>query len=494
MRSLLPHQKQVLYGPGGVAGQSAIALFMEMRLGKTLVTIRWARAARPRRILVVAPLSVLAGWVDELHAEDIPACRIHTIRGTLKERLAAADRYDYYADDFKKNAPSWPDNWYLVGYESLRATPQLTAYPWDIIVLDESTRIRNPKAQITKLVTNRYAGVNRRAILSGMPAPEGPLDYFCQMRFLFGSFMGTSNYWAFREKYFHSDERGWDWTPNRGTLDEVKQAVHRSAVVMTRREAGLGNRKIYERREIEMSPEQKAAHRSILKNFEYDGLTTQWVVKQQTWLARVAGGFSPDQERPRLLGDGKIKEVVTLLKEELRHEQVVIWFRFNEELRAVEQALERLRVPLAVIVGATPVDTRKAYQQLFRRKRIRVLLMQEKVGQFGLDLSAASTAIYYSNWWDYEVRAQTEDRIEHPTKHEPLLYIDLVTRGSVDPSVVDTLRDKRLTARQFMMKLAERLADQWRSHEIEGSNPQGRARLGAAATATLTLRAKVRRI
>ncbi len=63
-------------------------------------------------------------------------------------------------------------------------------------------------------------------------------------------------------------------------------------------------------------------------------------------------------------------------------------------------------------------------------------------GKFGLDLSAASTAIYYSNGFSHEDRAQSEDRIEHLRKREPLLFVDLVTRGSTDRTVLSLLRQK----------------------------------------------------
>ena len=71
-RRLRPYQEQ------GVAYANRIrnpALFFQMRLGKTLPTIRWAKSLKPRnpraglRALVVAPSGALGSWTRELELE-----------------------------------------------------------------------------------------------------------------------------------------------------------------------------------------------------------------------------------------------------------------------------------------------------------------------------------------------------------------------------------------------------------------------------------------
>ena len=52
-----------------------------------------------------------------------------------------------------------------------------------------------------------------------------------------------------------------------------------------------------------------------------------------------------------------------------------------------------------------------------------------------------------------EKRAQSEDRIIHPVKQEPLLYIDLVTEGTIDEIVVDALQDKSISAQILTARL-----------------------------------------
>ena len=53
-------------------------------------------------------------------------------------------------------------------------------------------------------------------------------------------------------------------------------------------------------------------------------------------------------------------------------------------------------------------------------------------GGIGLNLTAASTMIYYSNDFSYETRAQSEDRAHRIGQTRSVLYVDFVAEGTVD--------------------------------------------------------------
>lgn len=274
--------------------------------------------------------------------------------------------------------------------------------------------------------------------------------------------MGCHNYYSFRYYYFSPDTRGWDWRPKKGSITAVKEAVHKDAFVLTRRKAKIGPRKMREARHVKMVTTQRKAYQKVEKDFEVsidgDLSSTKWVIVKLMWMSRIAGGFTPDGAAR---WDGKIKELVALLKGELLKEQVVVWFRFNAEIAATFKALRGYGIPCELITGAVATKKRKLLRTKFDAGKFRVLLMQKKVGKFGLDLSCASTAIYYSNSYDLEDRVQSEDRILHPKKREPLLYVDLITKKSIDEVVVETLMDKRIRAKHFMTALVGGLRRQW---------------------------------
>jgi len=438
MRTLLDHQQKAL---DYCRSTPFPALFMEMRLGKTKVVIEWLRKLKGK-ILVVCPLStVRSSWAEELALEGEPVPAL--LLGSTKERMEAF---------------STRRKWNIINFEGLSRCPDLLKnYRWDAIVVDESTRIKNPKAQITRLLVNHRQSADRRCILSGYPAPEGPLDYFEQFRFLHGGFLGFTNFWAYRNVGFFPLAGKFNWVPKPGFKDRIRASVQSKAFVLSRKEVGIGNRKFYEKRTVEMDPAQKKAMEKLEDEFvlEVPGeeeKSTVWAPVKFTWMARLAGGFVDE----KLVYDGKIKELRTILTSELAAEQVVVWFRFNAELHAVATELRKRGVSLGEIDGGTPEEERARLRLGFKNGHVRVLLIQQKVGMFGLDLSSASTSIYFSNSYSSEHRVQSEDRIEHPKKKEPLLIIDLVARDSIDEDVVSLLRRKRYQNDYYLLRdLAE---------------------------------------
>jgi SNF2 family DNA or RNA helicase len=428
--------------------RAAIALFMQMRLGKTLVAIRWAegRPAPFHRVLVVGPLSVLPGWQEELALEGV---RSTVLEGDLKHRVRMLARGRV--------------RWYLTNYEALfergqrtprgkpKAVPSpIALFPWDCVILDESTRIRNPKAITTKVCLGWLAKAEHRAVLSGLPAPEGPIDFFEQMRFIHGRWMGCVNAYAWRYRYYVRG--GFKWEPKLETWALTRHAVRRDAFCLTRKQAGLGSRKIHERRYVALPPKLRKQYDRIESEFAYAENYTKWILEARTWMARLAGGFPKEK---RLWSQHKNRELLDLLQGELAHSPVVVWFRFNRELRQAKVFLQKAGVPCVAVTGRTPLRVRARRKARWVRGDARAFLVQIKCGRFGLDLSYADTAIYYSNGYSYEDRDQSEDRIVHPKKRRPLLYVDLVSQDTVDEDVLSALKHKRKAASFFAKRAYE---------------------------------------
>ena len=415
---------------------SRIALFMEMRLGKTLVAIRWSEFNECRRTLSVSPKSVVPVWQEELLDEEYAEEDIITLKGTAEQRL--------------KKAQAKEPAWFLINYESLLNSPEILFLPWDCIILDESTRIRRSRAEITKLLNRHSDHIKLRAILSGHPCPESEIDYYEQMKFLFGNFMRKHNIWHWMQHYCL--KLGFDWQVKKSFLPAIKEAVSDRAFVMTRKQAGLGSKKIYERLFVEMESKQRKIYDKIMKDFEYgvgkERRTTKWATVKHEWLSSVASGFTPDGE---LLSLGKYKLLLDKLKTDFEGEKVVVWFRHNHELEFADSWLRKNKIKTAMYKGNIKEDKK------FKEGNAQVLLAQGKVGMMGLNWAVSSTMIYFSNWHDGEIRFQTEDRIIDVKRKEPLLYLDLITEDSIDEDVLLALKDKKLVGRYFTLKLSELL-------------------------------------
>jgi len=414
---------------------------MEMRLGKTLTSIRWAlhrikvHKIRNPRILVLAPSTPLVSWMEELQREGIKSC---LVRGSKKKR-----------EEILRGG-----GWCLMNYATLLFTPYAQqALNWDVVICDESTAIKNIRSKITKVVTRKLSQVRIRAILTGLVNPESLLEVWSQMAFcLGGSFMHYGNFWPWRQRYFAT--YGFDLRARPGADSAIKAAFHANAFVLTRKQAGLGSMKMREKLVGELKSKERSIYNKIISKWEVPGLQTKNALVIATWMRKLSGGHLPGME----VESWKYEQLFDLLETQLSEEPVLVWFAFNLELARVWRGCKDRGISATWVAGELEIEERKRRVKMFRDGRRRVFLCQLKCGRYGLDLSCADTEIYFSNSYSYEDRRQSEDRIEHPLKKTTLLIVDLVTANTIDEDVMDSIAKKNSSAEWFINRISEKYA------------------------------------
>lgn len=429
MKTLFPYQKEVF---DYAKKQPNVGLFLSMRLGKTLISIKTAIAYGSKKVLVIAPLTVLVdAWARELADANISYVTLRT-KNMYLSRVA--------------------EGWFLTNYETVRNNPLLLRQHWDTVICDESTRFKNPKALITKVLLKYRDWTDHRIILSGCPCPEGLLDLVTQFIFLTGSFCGISNFWKVRARYFTLDASGYNYLPKKGTQAKFEAYMKEHTYRLTKEMTGMFLPKVYQRRIVTMAPEQRKLYKQCKQDFvlaiPMQERETNWVVTQIQWLCQIAGGVV----NGTVVSDTKVKELYTLLTEELHDEQIIVWFRYNEHLRYVSDYLKEKGIQTQSITGKTKVPERKIICDSFNSNKFRILLIQQAVGQFGINLAGANTAIYYNTHYSYEMRAQSEDRVISPTKQIASLIIDIITENSIEEDILNLLQVKKFTSQATMMR------------------------------------------
>ena len=435
---LRPYQRRAL---AYAKPRNRIALFMEMRLGKSIVTIHWSKARKHEHVLLTVPNEPMWGWLRELEGEGVDGFRPRSQRDFSELEVLGA-----------------PYGWTMVTYGRLRASPWLLDLDWDALVLDETVEIKSPKSKISKLLTSNRVNVADRAILTGLPNPEGTLDYYQQLRFLFPSFMGCRNFWNFRVKYF--DQLGFDWVSKPDTDWRVRNEIKKLAFVLTREAAGIKNTKVYERRVVPLPVGVARIHKRALEKFagyfkRGGEVWTSYATTAALFASKIASGFDAEF---KLVDSFKVKALTDLLEGELRKEPVVVWCRFNAEIRLIKQKLKAGGVRRAAVLTGEVKSKgeRDRRVALFQEGALDTLVVQGKLGRYGLKLSRATAAVYFSNHWDLNTRKQTEDRILDVEDESDLLLVDLVAEGTIDEDAADALQEKGIEAAFFTANLKRR--------------------------------------
>ncbi len=175
---LLPHQQEGICFAINRLRTNRGAMFGDvMGLGKTIEAIVTANAMGPARILVVCPASVLFTWRREIwkwQTLGLPVLLIQAGRDTT----------------INQGLIGWGVNgWYIINYDILRDYPEIkNSKPWDLLILDESHKLKNPGAIRTQHVfgsdTIAPIPAEKALLLTGTPMINYVHDLYTQLHYL----------------------------------------------------------------------------------------------------------------------------------------------------------------------------------------------------------------------------------------------------------------------------------------------------------------------
>lgn len=441
----------------------AAGLLMEQGCGKTITAIaivgRRFQRGEVHRLLVVAPASVVPVWPLEfkLHADFAHRCR--ALEGPISKRI---EELEY--NSFDHSAAPAPLDVVVTNYEAVwRMEEALANWNPDMIICDESQRIKTPGAKQSKAMHRLGKRAKYKLILTGTPVTQGPLDFFSQYKFLDPSIFGNS-YYAFRARYAVMGGYERKQVVGYNNLPELIKKAHSIAFRVTKEEAL--DLPYYIDQILYCELENKAM--SIYKHLKKESvaelstekvLTATNVLSRLLRLSQLTGGFLGD-------GEGGIEEVsqakMKLLEETLDDllgagKKVVVFARFLPELAAIEDILFRKKIGYARITGDVDVASRGEEVQRFQEDaNCQVFLAQIQTAGLGITLTAADTAIFYSLDYSFANYDQARARLHRIGQRNAVTYIHLVARNTVDEKVLKTLKNKK--------SVADEVVDNWRSY------------------------------
>lgn len=413
------------------------ALFMDMGTGKTMVAIALAihraqEAAKQFRVLVICPKAVKPVWPKELAKHtDHP----HTI---------GRDQ----PPDTTKALQFWITNYDRVKRERNR----LQKWKPDMIILDESHRIKNRKADRAKAIHSLKARF--KLILSGSPFGKCITEAWSQLYFLNRDILGT--FTQFRERYLKmGGYMGYKVVGYRNE-DEFADKLHSIAFRVTKDECLDLPPLTYQRLYVESDRKTRTVYDELDLNFFYetedgDEISVDREVTKQMKLRQVVGGL--------VRSDGQDIVPISNLKAATLEEvlegrdgkKTVVYFSFTHEIEIAKRICRKLGLGCLTLQGSTPNKEREGFETRFQEDpSISVALIQIATGAEGMTLTAADTAIFYSPTFSYIGYAQARDRINRKGQEKPMTIIFMIMTDTVDERVVDVLESNRQLTDTFM--------------------------------------------
>lgn len=432
---LLRHQVEAVTKmlPSRVGG-----LFMEMGTGKSRTTIELARLRQHKidRVVWFCPVSLKPTVAFEI----------------LKHTDCSED--DVYIFDDKTNEDKIPIDrfWYVVGIESLSLSARALHSVMQVIdertmvVVDESTYIKGHWAKRTKRVTHISAKARYRLILTGTPITQGVVDLYAQMRFLSPKILGYDSFYSFAANHLVYSTR------NRGQIvhtldyDWIIERIRPYVYQVTKSECLDLPPKIYVDRYCGLTKQQQDAYQKAKEDFADDllrynddenGLSNGIAIfRLFSRLQGIACGF--------LDGEPIAHRRLNLLRnvlDEIKPQPVVIWAKYRDSVRQIVEAIQEDGGTAWAFDGSVPESKRQTVLDAWRSQG-GCLVATQSLGGHGLDLTAASTVIFYARGFKYSENVQAEDRCHRIGQSQSVTYVSLWADCGIEDRIADAMRRK----------------------------------------------------
>ena len=426
--------------------QGNCALFWDCGVGKTVVAlhiIKHWKAEGEGPALVVCPLSIIeAAWIEDCKkfTPELSIVSLHDTRPIIRTKRLA-EKHDIY----------------VANYETLKSLyPALAAKGFGTLIVDESSKMKNPKSQITRALLS-FAGIHfrkspykagvvipHRYVLSGTPAPNNEGEYYAQIKMCSGP--GNEclhdNFYAFRSMFFQTIPLGltgqkifkFRHEMQQTLLDAIAPITH----VVRKQDALDLPEQVHQVRNIELSrPELKAyktMERDLVLRLKDETILSTNALVEVMKLRQLSSGFIYGDETHQV-GKSKFNELVDLL-DAIGDNQVIIWANFREEIKLL---LNELPDSQALWSGCADRDQ---VVRDFQQGKFRYLIANPQSAAHGLTFINCRYAVYYSLNYSYEMLKQSQDRIHRIGQEYSTTYYYLLANKTIDGVIYRALNGK----------------------------------------------------
>ena len=502
-RRLRPHQElgvRWLQTCSRIQERTGVLLADDMGVGKTvqvLAFLAWciesgkfpelSRSEPPfRPILIVAPLILLdtRAWEAEMEnffANDgVVFWPVLSLHG---DQLAKFRRDDAEGRELEIGKPILDLNRIqrnrvvITNYETIKSYQHSFAYMkdgkplWSFIISDEAQEYKVPSTKISHAMKALKAQMH--IACTGTPVENRLLDLWNICDALQPGLLSSAR--EFVDKF----EKTQDSDGQKNRLLELKKTLlfqqpHAFLLRRTKSDVVELPRKTVIPLYCDMSEDEIAAHRALLKTLRHDGRRSRYLTALQAFVqlyqhpAMLTENAEDLSASDLISQSSKLRLLIAKLHEiRGRREKVIVFARLRMMQGILTKVLQaEFDLPVRIINGETKLrsagslnasglKTRNAILHDFRNKLgFNILILSPFVAGIGLTIVEANHVVHYGRWWNPAVESQATDRAYRiGQSKEVSVYLPILRdpSGRVDPTF-----DERL---HLLMDRKQRLAE-----------------------------------
>ena len=449
LMKFIPHPYQE-YAIRRIVNEANIGLFLDMGLGKTVITLTaidrlihdWGIV---RRVLIIAPKKVAeATWQAEAAKWDhLRGLTIATALGTAAEREHAVSLGAQITVINRENVV------WLVETFSGR-------WPFDMVVIDESSSFKSPSAKRFKALRRMLPKIRSVVILTGTPAPNGIMDLWSQIYLLDRGERLGKYVTHYRSRYFDHNPWRHEYIPKPGAFEAVQKRISDICVSMKAEDWIQLPEMIVQDVPVVLEGAGLKAYREMERTMvaevggEEISATTAAALTGK--LLQLCGGSVYDEAgAAHHVHDAKLEALGELI-EQLHGEHALLFYGFRHELPGIR----------AKLCGVRWRELNSAEDaEAWNRGEVDVLLAHPASCAYGLNLQAGGRhVIWYTLTWSLELYQQANARLYRQGQERPVIVHRLLVRGGVDEDVAKALEGKDETQAALVEALKARI-ERW---------------------------------
>lgn len=447
----LPHQKEAIAYALNVP---KCALWLDMGLGKTYTSITVAKLRQASsdllffRVLVVSPRSLFYQWESTI-STLAPDAHIEVIKGTPGRKFKHVQKFENAGSRLR---------FMIISYESLaHMTDTLSRCYFDMFILDEATKMKNPKAQRTVATAELCNSIEYGISLTGMSFVNSPLDIFSQYLALDRTIFGE-NQWVFSDHYFIYGKAAFGkFIKGYKNMDELKDRSYRIAFSRTKNMCSGLPPKVYEVRKMPLYEAQYMWYTNILDQVENKAVeedspvTVEYLIAAMEKLQQITSGYiKADNGEYIWLDSPKYEELHHILSNST--DRFIVWARHTYVINKLVQYLSSKKYSLEVLDRRATDAKREMVKRKFKAGEIKVLVLQIQSECRGNDFTCQTcpvSAVFFENTPSIEERSQAEDRQHRLGMTGTAVYVDLLCEDTYDEGIQMLLSQKK-TVSEFI--------------------------------------------
>ncbi|MTI71066.1 MAG: DEAD/DEAH box helicase [Firmicutes bacterium] len=439
------------YATQWILDKDKSGLLIDMGLGKSVITLTAiAELMHDRfditKVLVIAPLKVAEStWDGEIKKwNHLNYLKISKVLGKEKDRITAlntqADIYVINRENVSWLVNKFKNNW-----------------PFDMVVIDELSSFKSPKAQRFKSLKKVRPLIRRIVGLTGTPAPNGLIDLWPQIYLLDGGERLGKTITGYRERYFNPDKRNQTVIFSWKLKDDAEKAIYEklSDICVSMKAEDYLNipKRIDNIVSIKLTEASKKKYEKLEKDLLLPLSDTDVVANTAAVLTnkllQISNGAVYDENREvKEIHKEKLKALEDVI-EAANGKSVLIFYSYKHDLNRIKNYFKSKNCREL----KTPKDI-----ESWNKGEISILLAHPASAGHGLNLQAGGNIIiWFGLTWSLELYQQANARLHRQGQKENVIIHHLVAKDTMDEDVMKVLKNKEVGQEALLKAVKARI-------------------------------------